>query len=209
MTSTMRVVSAHRTAVRTVAAATLLILAAGCSAARPAHLAAQAGTESVAASARTGAGSATPSGSLSSGMVTGGGPASAGASGSAAHPTGGTGQPDRTATTARPSTITAGTGPSSQPSVPHAASATDTSASGPASGSATTQSTGSGVAVTLVFAHCMQSHGVPSFPDPVDGSVSLTHSGLDPASPSFQAALNGACRSLAPTAWLSSAPVTR
>jgi len=45
----------------------------------------------------------------------------------------------------------------------------------------------------LALAECMRKHGVPNFPDP-DGSGQLDLSGLNPESPTFQAAAS-ACRS--------------
>ena len=57
------------------------------------------------------------------------------------------------------------------------------------------------------YAQCMRSHGLPDFPDPVNGRLELkaTQGGdLDPSSPAFQAAQR-ACKSLAP-AGLGSAP---
>ncbi len=64
------------------------------------------------------------------------------------------------------------------------------------------RSTGS---FTLAFAKCMRAHGVPGFPDPNGQAGQLgPDSGIDPGSPTFQSALNGPCRSLAPSAWLSS-----
>jgi hypothetical protein len=50
------------------------------------------------------------------------------------------------------------------------------------------------------YVQCMREHGVPSFPDPVNGRLQLqvTKGGpLDPSSPQFQAAQQ-ACRSLEP-----------
>jgi hypothetical protein len=50
------------------------------------------------------------------------------------------------------------------------------------------------------YSQCMRSHGVPSFPDPVDGRLSPTvrkGGPLDPSNPQFQSAQK-ACRSLAP-----------
>ncbi|HZD67485.1 MAG TPA: hypothetical protein VFA45_00750 [Actinomycetes bacterium] len=50
------------------------------------------------------------------------------------------------------------------------------------------------------YAQCMREHGVPSFPDPVNGQLQLrvTKGGpLDPASPQFQVAQQ-ACKSLEP-----------
>jgi hypothetical protein len=50
----------------------------------------------------------------------------------------------------------------------------------------------------------MRAHGVPDFPDPNgSGGQFGPSSGINPASPPFQAALNGPCRPLAPAAWLS------
>jgi hypothetical protein len=40
----------------------------------------------------------------------------------------------------------------------------------------------------LTFAHCMQTHGVPKFPDPTAGGGIGLPQGIDPNSPSFQAA---------------------
>lgn len=51
-------------------------------------------------------------------------------------------------------------------------------------------------AQALAFSHCMQTHGVPNYPDP-NGQGVVTGSGLDPNSPSFQAAGNH-CRHLLP-----------
>jgi hypothetical protein len=58
---------------------------------------------------------------------------------------------------------------------------------------------------TVAFARCMRAHGVPNFPNPngQGGQLGPT-SGINPASPSFQAAVNGPCKSLAPAPWLSS-----
>jgi hypothetical protein len=64
--------------------------------------------------------------------------------------------------------------------------------------------------VTVAFAECMRSHGVPNFPNPNpngNGSVFGPGSGIDPTSPQFQHGLE-ACKSLAPPAWVSSGPVT-
>jgi hypothetical protein len=55
----------------------------------------------------------------------------------------------------------------------------------------------------------MRSHGVPKFPDPDGKGGQLgPGTGADPASQAFQAALNGPCRSLAPSAWVSSGQVS-
>jgi hypothetical protein len=49
----------------------------------------------------------------------------------------------------------------------------------------------------LNFAKCMRKHGIPNFPDPSSrgGPQSVTNYGIDPNSPTFQAA-NRACSSL-------------
>jgi hypothetical protein len=56
---------------------------------------------------------------------------------------------------------------------------------------------GSNNAALLSFAHCMQTHGVPQFPDPTaNGGIGLPP-GVDPNSPSFQKAWQE-CQSLLP-----------
>jgi hypothetical protein len=60
------------------------------------------------------------------------------------------------------------------------------------------------------YAQCMRSHGVESFPDPVNGQLPLrvTKGGdLDPNSPQFQSAQR-ACQSLAPSGVVNPAPST-
>jgi hypothetical protein len=99
------------------------------------------------------------------------------------------------------------------------AGAAPTSSSSPSSSSSGNVSSGNGPAgqgnqasstFTLAFAKCMQTHGVPNFPDPSGQAGQLgPGSGVDPASPQFQSALNGPCLSLAPPAWVSSGKVTR
>jgi hypothetical protein len=62
---------------------------------------------------------------------------------------------------------------------------------------------------SLAFAKCMQTHGVPTFPDPDSRAGQLgPGSGIDPSSPQFQSAINGPCLSLAPPGWVSSGKVT-
>lgn len=81
----------------------------------------------------------------------------------------------------------------------HSAASTD-----PSSGTRSTSG------VTVAFAECMRSHGVPKFPNPNpngNGPIFGPGSGIDPTSPQFQHGLE-ACKSLAPPAWVSSAPVT-
>jgi len=55
------------------------------------------------------------------------------------------------------------------------------------------------IAQTLKFVQCMRTHGVPDMPDPrtTNGGIVLGGRGLDPGSPTFQAAQK-ACRSLSP-----------
>jgi hypothetical protein len=60
--------------------------------------------------------------------------------------------------------------------------------------------------VTVAFAECMRSHGVPNFPNPHgNGPLFGPGSGIDPTALQFQHALQ-ACKSLAPPAWVSSGP---
>jgi len=61
-----------------------------------------------------------------------------------------------------------------------------------------------GGSYSVDFAKCMRAHGVPNFPDP--GARGPFPSGVDPSSSTYQAALNGPCRSLAPPAWVDSGP---
>jgi hypothetical protein len=49
----------------------------------------------------------------------------------------------------------------------------------------------------LKFAHCMRSHGVPSFPDPTTAGVVHLGAGIDSGSPRFQSAQN-LCHPLVP-----------
>ena len=72
-------------------------------------------------------------------------------------------------------------------------------------GGASSQGKSTAGSYTLAFARCMRAHGVPKFPDP--GGPIGPGSGFDPGSPSFQAAVNGPCRSLAPHAWVAPGPV--
>jgi hypothetical protein len=79
----------------------------------------------------------------------------------------------------------------------------------PQSGSAQGGERSTGTSFSLAFAACMRAHSVPKFPDP-DGKAGQLGpgSGVDPASPAFQAAINGPCRPLAPPAWVSSGQVS-
>jgi hypothetical protein len=57
------------------------------------------------------------------------------------------------------------------------------------------------------FAKCMRSNGVAKFPDPNGKGGQLgPNSGVDPASSTYQKALNGPCKTLAPPAWVQSGP---
>ena len=49
----------------------------------------------------------------------------------------------------------------------------------------------------LAFAQCMQTHGVPNFPDPTSGGALQVPQGVDPNSPTYQKAF-GDCRSKLP-----------
>jgi hypothetical protein len=56
---------------------------------------------------------------------------------------------------------------------------------------------GSNNSALLSFAHCMQTHGVPKFPDPAaNGAIGLP-AGVDPQAPAFQKAWSE-CQSLLP-----------
>jgi hypothetical protein len=77
------------------------------------------------------------------------------------------------------------------------------------SAGAPASTTTAGFDVTIAFARCMRSHGVPNFPNPTGRPGLLgPGSGVDLSSPRFQSAVNGPCRSLAPPAWVSSGPVS-
>jgi hypothetical protein len=71
------------------------------------------------------------------------------------------------------------------------------------SGSAGEETSGSWSAA---FAQCMRSQGVLKFPNPNGSPIP---GGVNPASPAYQAALNGPCKSLAPAGWVSSGRVTK
>lgn len=63
---------------------------------------------------------------------------------------------------------------------------------------------------SVAFAECMRAHGVPNFPNPNgSGLPASAHSGVNPTSTVYQAALNGPCESLAPAGWVSSGRVTK
>jgi hypothetical protein len=60
-----------------------------------------------------------------------------------------------------------------------------------------TQSRATSYARLLAYARCMRSHGMPSYPDPSQGSGGVGITLPDTSSPQFQSA-EQACRSLAP-----------
>jgi hypothetical protein len=65
------------------------------------------------------------------------------------------------------------------------------------SGSATNGGSGSNSSAELAFAHCMQTHGVPNFPDPTSNGALGIPQGVNANSPQFQTAYQ-ACSSLLP-----------
>lgn len=64
-------------------------------------------------------------------------------------------------------------------------------------GSATNGGSGSNSSAELAFAHCMQTHGVPSFPDPSSNGALGIPPGVDANSPQFQSAFQ-TCSPLLP-----------
>jgi hypothetical protein len=96
-----------------------------------------------------------------------------------------------------------GTVNGSRHSTPTSNPSSRTTSSNPSS-----EGTTSGSSYTVAFAECMRSHGMPHFPNPGKGAAfGPPGSGVDPASPQFQNALQ-ACKSLAPPAWASGGPVS-
>jgi hypothetical protein len=84
-----------------------------------------------------------------------------------------------------------------------AAGSQPTAAASPAAGSGS--SSASPLAQAVAYSQCMRSHGVPSFPDPVqttDGGYGYRTKGIDPSSAAFRGALQ-ACKAL-PSPWNSS-----
>ena len=67
------------------------------------------------------------------------------------------------------------------------------------SASATAGSATADSRADLAYAQCMQTHGVPNFPDPTfsGGGVHIEHEKLNESSPAFKAAVQ-ACESLIP-----------
>ncbi len=88
---------------------------------------------------------------------------------------------------------------SSGPTVPTTASGA-TATAAPAGGSGSSGATS--LANALAYSKCIQSHGVPNFPDPVQtpgGGYGYRTAGIDPNSAAFQEALQ-ACKAL-PSPW--------
>jgi hypothetical protein len=49
----------------------------------------------------------------------------------------------------------------------------------------------------IAYSQCMREHGVTNFPDPGGGAINIAGTGINPASPAFQAART-TCRKLLP-----------
>lgn len=80
------------------------------------------------------------------------------------------------------------------------ASSQSTATAAPAGGSSSSEATA--LAQAVAYSRCMRSHGVPSFPDPVQtpsGGYGYRTHGIDPNSAAFQGALQ-ACKAL-PSPW--------
>ena len=99
----------------------------------------------------------------------------------------------------------AGCGGSSSPGVAHVGTTSAASGSGGSGGSGggapeSTETSAATQQKMVKFAQCMRTHGVPEFPEPVDGRVEFhgtPGNGLNPGSAQFQAA-EKACRKYAP-----------
>jgi hypothetical protein len=95
-------------------------------------------------------------------------------------------------------------GGSSSSGVAHLSTSTSGGSGAAGSGESSPESTASTQQKMVAFSQCMRSHGVPEFPEPVEGHL-LIHSsdhnghvtGVDPQSSQFQTA-EKACKSLAP-----------
>jgi hypothetical protein len=98
--------------------------------------------------------------------------------------------------------LVAGCGGGSAKGVAHLGSATSTTTTAPASGASGSGSAQSANSTQLQkYSECMRSHGLPSFPDPVNGQLRLTVTKggpLDPTTPQFRSAAQ-ACKALAPS----------
>jgi len=98
-------------------------------------------------------------------------------------------------------TVAACSGGPKSPPVPVAASQSSTTAATAGGSGSSGQAP---LAQAEAYSHCMRSHGVPSFPDPVltpSGGYGYRTSGMDPHSAAFQGALQ-ACNAL-PSPWRS------
>jgi hypothetical protein len=96
--------------------------------------------------------------------------------------------------------LIAGCGGSSSPGVAHLSAAQSPASTSAENGGSSPASNASQQQQMVAFAQCMRSHGVPAFPEPVDGRIALgggPGSGLDPGSAQFRAA-EKACRKLMP-----------
>lgn len=105
------------------------------------------------------------------------------------------------ATVALAVTVAGCSGGSTSPTVPAAGSQSATTAAA-AGGSGSSGSTA--LAQAVAYSHCMRSHGVSNFPDPVQtpsGGYGYRTVGIDPNSAAFQGALQ-ACKDL-PSPWSS------
>jgi hypothetical protein len=90
----------------------------------------------------------------------------------------------------------AGCGGSSKPGVAHLSSAAGATSARAAGGGSSAE--GASPQQRLVaFARCMRAHGVPGFPEPVEGRIRFHKGTLGAGSPQFETAVN-ACRKLAP-----------
>jgi len=94
----------------------------------------------------------------------------------------------------------AGCGGSSDPGVAHLASGDGGTSASPGGDGSAPESTASAQQKLVAYARCMRSHGVPSFPEPVEGAIALhggPGNGLDPGSSQFKSA-DRVCRTLLP-----------
>jgi hypothetical protein len=71
--------------------------------------------------------------------------------------------------------------------------------SGPASTVSNSGQRSTGTSYSRAFADCARAHGLPDFPNP---GASITSLGAYFGTATFQAEVNGACRALAPAAWV-------
>jgi hypothetical protein len=96
------------------------------------------------------------------------------------------------------SVLLAGCGGSSNTGVAQLSTGHSNTSGSAESGGPPAESRASAQGKIVAYAQCMRSHGVSSFPEPVEGRIRIVpSSGIDPGSAQFQAA-DGACRSLLP-----------